>query len=169
MSATLGQGRAFKLIDTCLRAITSVVGAQHGAISGTLSERMMATFSSADDAVAAAVALQRAIAEAVGDAGVDTTRLLQVSIHEGPCLAATVADRLGYFGATPSTTLRLLDAAAGGEIVLSPEALSDPLVSLRLLAEDLPEHLTQISLPSGVVEICRLRCWVAPAALTRVA
>jgi class 3 adenylate cyclase len=155
--AALGQGRAFKLIEACLRTAASIVGAHHGAVIGTLGERLLATFSSSDDAVGAALTLQRAIAALGGEAGADTERLLQIGVHEGPCLAATVADRLGYFGLAPSVTLSLLDAAGAGDVLVSDEVLADPLVAARLVDEHVDGQLERISLADSLLGVHRLR------------
>jgi len=155
--AALGQGRAFKLIEACLRGATSIIGVHHGAVTGTLGERLLATFSSVDDAVGAALTLQRASATLVDDRGVDTARLLQVSVHEGPCLSATVAGRLGYFGVTPLMTLSLLDSTSGGDVLLSDEVAADPRVNARITDVDLVERIEVIPLAGASVRVHRLR------------
>jgi class 3 adenylate cyclase len=148
--ASLGQGRAFKVIEAGLRAGVSIVAGHHGALNSTLGEVLLATFSSPRRAVEAALAVQSEVAAIAGEAGVDMARLMRIAVHEGPCLGATVADRLCYFGTTPSTALSLLEVTRGGEIVLTAA------VTAR---GDYAGSIEVVELPGGPLEIHRMSAW----------
>ena len=45
--------------------------------------------------------------------------VLKLGLHEGPCIAVTLNDRLDYFGQTVNLAARLQGESAGGDIVLS--------------------------------------------------
>jgi predicted ATPase/class 3 adenylate cyclase/DNA-binding SARP family transcriptional activator len=115
--------------DTLLRAATHTHGGQ---IFKTWGDQVCAAFSTAPEAVAAALAAQRALhAEAWGEApGAAGSGLLRVrmALHTG---AAEERDG-DYFGPPLNRVARLLEATHGGQIVLS-------LATQDLVREYLPE------------------------------
>ena len=48
-----------------------------------------------------------------------TPVLLKLGLHEGPCIAVTLNDRLDYFGQTVNLAARLQGESRGGDIILS--------------------------------------------------
>ena len=45
--------------------------------------------------------------------------MLKLGLHEGPCIAVTLNDRLDYFGQAVNLAARLQGESRGGDIVLS--------------------------------------------------
>lgn len=166
---SLGQGRGFKLVDAALRAGLSIIAAHHGAVNATLGETILATFSSSGRAVDAALALQHAVGALTTEPAVETARLMQIGVHEGPCLGAMLGDRLSYFGTTPSTTASLLSVARGGEILISAQVAADPSVAARLADAGLPISVASIALPGGVMEVHRVGPWQSSLPLRKSA
>ena len=72
----------------------------------TIGDAVMATFPAPDRALAAALRMR----EAIGGVGSETRHedlLLKIGIHEGPCLAVMLNDRLDYFGQTVNIAARV--------------------------------------------------------------
>jgi class 3 adenylate cyclase len=84
---------------------------------------------------------------------------VRVGIHRGPVLAATLNDRLDYFGSTVNLAMALPRLASGGELVLTQAVASDPQVSALLRARGMEGEFLEASLPGlegGPVQRFRL-------------
>ncbi len=131
-----GDAEAFGVLHDYLEAAGESVRREGGAVVKSVGEGLLASF--LDTAAAVRVALELA--------GRDVSGLRpRVAVHHGPVMAATINDRLDYFGSTVSLTLRLTQRVGGGEVVLTLPAASDPEVAalLRergLTAEVLPDE-----------------------------
>jgi class 3 adenylate cyclase len=69
------------------------------------------------------------------NAGRDSEDLmLKIGIHEGPCLAVTLNDRLDYFGTTVNIASRVQGLAMSQSIFATEPIVKDPAVA-KLLAE----------------------------------
>ena len=144
MSATLARH------DTILR---EAVGTRGGFVFKTVGDAFCTAFSTAQDALAAAVMAQRALAAGVWEK--TGAPLVRMALHTG---AAEQRDG-DYFGPALNRVARILAAAHGGQTLLSlatQELVRDALppgLSLRDLGErrlkDLarPEHLFQVAAP----------------------
>jgi predicted ATPase/class 3 adenylate cyclase len=146
--------------DTLLRQAIDTHG---GTVFKTGGDAFYAVFAAAPDALAAAVAAQRALqTEAWEDVG---TVRVRMALHTGPA-----EHREGdYFGLTLNRVARFLDAGHGGQILLSRatvdlvQELLPPGASLRDLGghrlKDLqqPEHLFQLAHPELLVDFPPLR------------
>jgi serine/threonine protein kinase/class 3 adenylate cyclase len=127
--ADLGDARAFALLHEHFRLLEQRIRRENGSLVKTVSEGVLAVFVEAAAAV-------RAGLEILADGNLRISRgdgkaalPLRVGIHRGPVLAATLNDRLDYFGSTVNLALQLPRLAAGGELVLTQAVASDPQVS----------------------------------------
>ena len=118
----------------------------------TSGDAVMATFSTPDRAVAAALRMRDAMRD-FKNAGSGDGLLLKIGIHEGPCLAVVLDKRQDYFGRTVNIAARVQDLAdsrsilATGRLSTIPElaicskpAGSDPsriVAALRGVAEEM--------------------------------
>jgi class 3 adenylate cyclase len=92
---------------------------------------VMATFSTPDRALAAALRMR----EAIGDVGNDMRQedlLLKIGIHAGPCLAVMLNDRLDYFGQTVNIAARIQGLAVSDAIFASKPVVDYPQSSALL-------------------------------------
>lgn len=86
----------------------------------------MAVFHHPEDALEAALQLQRefpgfaAQHEELGEV------YLKMGIHRGPALAVNQNDKLDYFGRTVNIAARLVSAASGPEIIVLETLFEDP-------------------------------------------
>jgi class 3 adenylate cyclase len=115
----IGQARAFRLVQDHFRVLRAAISANHGALVKTIGDAVMATFPSGAEALSAALQMQRDIRALEAPDLVDTSHLVKVGLHQGPCVAVTLNDRLDYFGTTVNTAARIEHECCGGQIVAS--------------------------------------------------
>jgi class 3 adenylate cyclase len=89
----------------------------------------MATFSTPKDGLTAALGMHQAMTEFNRSNDRDDL-ILKIGLHEGPCLAVTLNDRLDYFGQTVNISARVQGLA-------SPQAIyaTEPIVSHESVRE----------------------------------
>ena len=75
----------------------------------------MATFSTPDRALSAALKMREAM-RALNAEGKHEDLLLKIGMHEGPCLAVMLNDRLDYFGQTVNIAARVQGLAISSSI-----------------------------------------------------
>ncbi len=126
----LGDARAFGLIHDQLRRQGDAVRRGGGTSVKTLGDGLLAAFADPVDATRTALAL---VAESGGRPG-GPSLAPKVVVHQGAALAATLDDRLDYFGATLARAGLLLGSAKGGEVILSDTVAADPAVAALLNA-----------------------------------
>ena len=111
----LGDERAFALIGSCLKTMSTCTTEAGGRVVKTIGDSVMAVFPPADAAAAAATEMQAA-AEKLGEAG--GTRVgLRIGFNFGP-----VVEKEGdVFGDAVNLAARLCDLASKGQIITSRE------------------------------------------------
>lgn len=129
----VGQARAFRIVQDHFEILGRTIAAHRGALVKTIGDAVMATFETGTDALAAAVAIQRDIRALDVGREVDATRLVRVGLHQGPCVAVTLNDRLDYFGTAVNIASRVEHHAVGGEIVAT-EGLCESAEARAVLA-----------------------------------
>jgi class 3 adenylate cyclase len=134
MYERIGEARAFRLVQDHFQILGDAVAAHNGAVVKTIGDAVMAVFPTGADALDAAVAIQRDIRALDCRGAVDPTALVRVGVHEGPCVAVTLNDRLDYFGTTVNTAARIEHQCRGGEIVASGAVYADAMGADRLAA-----------------------------------
>ena len=122
---------AFDLVRAHFQVLNEIVAAEAGAVVKTIGDAVMATFSTPDRAVAAALRMREAMLRLNdGRNGNGHDLLLKIGIHEGPCLAVVLNDRQDYFGTTVNIASRVQGLAdsrsilATGSVVKHPQASS---------------------------------------------
>jgi class 3 adenylate cyclase len=135
----IGDATAYHLVRDHFAFMAKTVRDHQGAIVKTIGDAVMAAFARPEDALAAAVDIQRAIAAFNHDHPIDDDAreegdaiVIKLGLHQGPCIVVTFNDRLDYFGSTVNLAARLQGQSLGGDIVLSPEVAADPAVAPML-------------------------------------
>jgi class 3 adenylate cyclase len=119
---------AFDIVREHFRILQEIIGEESGAVVKTIGDAVMATFSTPDRGLAAALRIRDAM-RALNEKNSNDDLLLKIGIHEGPCLAVTLNDRQDYFGQTVNIASRVQCLAvsrsilATGSIVDHPQAL----------------------------------------------
>jgi len=132
----VGDARAYHLVREHFAFLAALIREHEGAIVKTIGDAVMAAFADPGNAVRAALAIQRKVAEFNSGLG-DQAIVIKLGLHKGPCIAVTLNDRLDYFGSTVNLAARLQGQSRGGDIVLSAVLAQDVSVS-PLLADTSP-------------------------------
>ncbi len=117
---------AYDLVRTHFRVLNEIVAAEAGAVVKTIGDAVMATFLTPDRALAAALRMRESVQ------GIKDDLLIKIGIHEGPCLAVTLNDRLDYFGQTVNIAARVQGLADSQAILATKPVVDNPQVSKML-------------------------------------
>jgi class 3 adenylate cyclase len=137
--ARVGDLVAYELVRKHFHLLNAIVAAEGGAVVKTIGDAVMATFSTPDRALAAALRMR----EAIGDVGNDMRQedlLLKIGIHTGPCLAVMLNDRLDYFGQTVNIAARIQGLAVSDAIFASKPVIDYPQSSALLQNAGITPH-----------------------------
>src|SRR5438445_388030 len=116
---------AFDLVRAHFEVLNDIIAAEAGAVVKTSGDAVMATFSTADRAVAAALRMRDAMRD-FKSAGTGDGLLLKIGIHEGPCLAVVLDKRQDYFGRTVNIAARVQDLADSRSILATGPVVNHP-------------------------------------------
>jgi class 3 adenylate cyclase len=114
---SVGDARAFAIVQDHFRDMTEVVTAHGGAIVKTMGDAVMATFPSEVDAIKSAIAMTQRCRDHHGAQGLGA----KLGVYAGACLAVRANERLDFFGTTVNLAARLQAQAEGGQLVLTAE------------------------------------------------
>jgi class 3 adenylate cyclase len=143
---------AYDLVREHFRLLNEIVAAEAGAVVKTIGDAVMATFPSPDRALAAALRMRQSLHALKKDL------LIKIGIHEGPCLAVTLNDRLDYFGQTVNIAARVQGLADERAIFATKPVVEHPQVA-RMLAEGkhVPtEHLAALRGVAGKMAVYQI-------------
>jgi class 3 adenylate cyclase len=107
------------------------VASHGGAVVKTIGDAVMATFPTPDKALTAALRMRNMIG-GIGSEIRNEDLLLKIGIHEGPCLAVMLNDRLDYFGQTVNIAARVQGLAVSRAIFASKPVVDYPQSSALL-------------------------------------
>jgi class 3 adenylate cyclase len=122
---------AFDLVREHFRVLNDIVAAQGGAVVKTIGDAVMATFPTPDRALASALKMRESVRALKKDL------LIKIGIHEGPCLAVTLNDRLDYFGQTVNIAARVQGLANERAIYATKPVVEHPQVAQLIEANSL--------------------------------
>jgi len=114
---------AYDLVREHFRVLNEIVASEAGAVVKTIGDAVMATFLTPDRALAAALRMRDSVRALKKDL------LIKIGIHEGPCLAVTLNDRLDYFGQTVNIAARVQGLADEKAIFATKPVVDDPQVA----------------------------------------
>jgi len=122
----VGDLAAYDLVRAHFRILNEIVATERGAVVKTIGDAVMATFPTPDRAMAAALKMREALKDLKGDL------LLEIGIHEGPCLAVSLNDRQDYFGRTVNIAARVQGLATSRSIFATRRVVADSEASKLL-------------------------------------
>lgn len=129
MYERVGDLAAFELVKSHFRLLHEVIGEYSGAVVKTIGDAVMATFPTPDLALAAGMRMRVAV-RALGRSPDEL--MLKLGLHEGPCLAVMLNDRLDYFGQTVNIAARV-QGLAGSDAIFATEPVVSHAEAARLL------------------------------------
>jgi class 3 adenylate cyclase len=115
---------AYDLVRQHFRVLNDCVVAEAGAVVKTIGDAVMATFSTPDRALAAALRMRDAMGQINVQRG-NEDLLLKIGIHEGPCLAVILNDSQDYFGQTVNLAARVQGLASSRSIFVTQSVVED--------------------------------------------
>jgi class 3 adenylate cyclase len=119
---------AYDLVREHFKALQEIVVSEAGAVVKTIGDAVMATFATPDRALAAALRMRDSVHSLKNDL------LIKIGIHEGPCLAVTLNDRLDYFGQTVNIAARVQSLASSRAIFTTKSVVENAQVAKMLAA-----------------------------------
>jgi class 3 adenylate cyclase len=136
---------AYDLVREHFRVLNEIVASEAGAVVKTIGDAVMATFPSPDRALAAALRMRKSVHALKKDL------LIKIGIHEGPCLAVTLNDRLDYFGQTVNIAARVQGLANERAIFATKPVVEHPQV-VKMLAAGKLVPTEQLAALRGVAD-----------------
>lgn len=128
----VGDLAAFDIVRTHFGVLGEAITGESGSVVKTIGDAVMATFPSSDRGMAAVLRMRDAMRRLNEDRGPEDL-LLKIGIHEGPCLAVTLNDRLDYFGQTVNMASRV-QGLATSQAIFATEPVVRHEPTSRLLA-----------------------------------
>jgi class 3 adenylate cyclase len=141
----VGDMVAFDLVREHFRVLHEIVAAHGGAVVKTIGDAVMASFPSPDRALAAALRMRDSVRALKKDL------TIKIGIHEGPCLAVTLNDRLDYFGQTVNIAARVQGLARDRAIFATKPVVDHPGVA-RILESSGLSPAEQLAALRGVAD-----------------
>ena len=132
MYERVGDLVAYDLVRAHFGVLNEIVAAESGAVVKTIGDAVMATFPTPDRGVNAALRMRDAMRGLNEHRGHEDFTL-KIGLHEGPCLAVTLNDRLDYFGQTVNIAARVQGLAMARSIYATRPIVEHPGAA-RLLA-----------------------------------
>jgi len=125
MYERVGDLAAYDLVKAHFQVLNDVVAERSGAVVKTIGDAVMATFPTPDKGLAAAIEMREAMRRLnAGRRNEDLT--LKIGIHEGPCLAVMLNERLDYFGQTVNIAARVQGLAETRSIFATEPVVAHP-------------------------------------------
>ncbi len=116
---------AYDLVRQHFYVLYEIVAGEAGAVVKTIGDAVMATFSTPDRALAAALRMRDAMTRINAERH-NEDLLLKIGIHEGSCLAVTLNNSQDYFGQTVNLAARVQGLASSRAIFVTKSVVEDP-------------------------------------------
>ena len=107
---------AYEIVQAHFHVLGDVVRVNSGAIVKTIGDAVMATFPTPDHGLRAALEMRDAM-DRLNKGQRHEDLVLKIGMHEGPCLAVTLNERLDYFGQTVNIAARVQGLADSRSIL----------------------------------------------------
>jgi class 3 adenylate cyclase len=129
----VGDLAAYDLVKAHFGVLNQIVAAESGAVVKTIGDAVMATFPAPDRGLSAALRMREAMRALNAERGREDLTL-KIGVHEGPCLAVSLNDRLDYFGQTVNIAARVQGLAVSRSIFATQPVVEHPAAA-RVLSE----------------------------------
>jgi class 3 adenylate cyclase len=124
---------AYEIVQAHFHVLGNVVRTNSGAIVKTIGDAVMATFPTPDYGLRAALEMRDAM-DKLNQGRNNEDLILKIGMHEGPCLAVTLNDRLDYFGQTINIAARVQGLAESRSIFATEPVITNETVA-RILRD----------------------------------
>lgn len=120
---------AYDMVRAHFQVLNAVVASEAGAVVKTIGDAVMATFSTPSRAMAAALGMREAMRLLNAQSSGREDLVLKIGLHEGPCLAVSLNDRLDYFGQAVNIAARVQGLATSSSIFATEPVVDYPGVA----------------------------------------
>jgi class 3 adenylate cyclase len=124
----IGDLNAYIQVQRHFQHLLDATVRHNGAVTKTIGDAVMAAFSTAADAVQAALDMREAVDQLNRDRP-QRDFILKIGVHRGAAIAVTLNERLDYFGQTVNIAARVQNLAEGDEICITEEVYGAPAVA----------------------------------------
>ncbi len=132
----LGDVRAYNLVRDHFDVLFAEIEKHRGMVVKTIGDSVMAAFSSPDEALKAALAVQKSIRHFNEDRSPDQGAILvKVGLHEGSAIAVNLNNTLDYFGNMVNLAARIQSKSRSEEVLISEQVHQDSEVQ-QILTSD---------------------------------
>jgi class 3 adenylate cyclase len=120
-----GDSQAYSLVRQHFNLLFQIVDQHNGAVIKTIGDAIMAAFTSPNDGLKAAIAMQEEMQKFNQTfSSIDQQLILKVGVHSGACISVTLNERSDYFGTTVNTAARVEGLSQGNDIVFTESLLN---------------------------------------------
>lgn len=158
MYDSIGDAPAYARVRDHFSVMRATIGRWRGALVKTIGDAVMAVFPSTEDAIAAALEIQREFTAGEIALGRPALRV-KLGLHRGPSIAVNANDLLDYFGSTVNIAARVQNESIGGDIVVTDEIMGDLGVRRVLEQADLGVEPFQRELKGVSKQFTLYRLW----------
>ncbi len=157
--ARQGDPLAYHLVREHFDQVFDAVHQAQGVVVKTMGDGVMAVFLDGEQALRAALAAHRALADFNRHHALrgDQRLALKIGLHQGPAIVVTLNDRLDYFGTTVNVAARVSALARSWETVFTEAILADPAALSLLAAHAVEDFRTPVRGLTDPLLLYRLR------------
>lgn len=130
----LGDAQAYRLVREHFADLGDIVRRHQGSIVKTVGDGIHAAFSLPENALRAALEIQRSTAGFNEHSGAGDISI-RIGLHAGSSIAVTLNQRLDYYGEAVNLAARLEGQGEAGDITMSAGFADDPAVAAMLRPE----------------------------------
>lgn len=131
----IGDAAAYRHVQRHFILIRACVSAFQGHLVKTLGDGVMAIFHHPEDAIRAAVAIQKRTVAFNHLWDIDPPLNVKIGLHYGAAIAHHTPGQVDYFGRTVNMAAHVKEESLGGDVVLTADLLQQTSVT-RLCLED---------------------------------
>lgn len=153
----IGDAPAFGRVGSHFDWVSGHIADNNGAVVKTMGDAVMAVFHKSDDAVRAALQIQRYFGFFRETLSGASEINLKIGLHCGPALAVNSNERLDYFGRTVNIAARVAAQSNAGDFVLSEALWSRPEVRILCADADVTHFQAKLRGVADDFELVRVR------------
>lgn len=154
----IGDAAAFRLVDDHFDLLRGVVARHDGTVVKTMGDAVLAAFTDASKATAAAAEALEKFEEFRAKSEHGDRIGIKLGLFAGPCYVVSANGALDYFGQTVNIASRVQHLAGSGEILLPGDvftALPAELSATLDVIETLAAHVKGVEAPIALIRIRR--------------